>query len=131
MENGETFLQIQRRLLQHLIRKSQIHGSVIYQDKHQFRIRDASQARQPEIQSSLVREDFTRNCWANQQRLQISDLHFDKLLTPAPFSCWKIRFKTEENICSQLPAEAMLWIKEVEMVGAVDDLKFSCSITGI
>ena len=36
--------------------------------KHQFRIRDASQDRQPEIQSSLVREDFqiimvqTNNC---------------------------------------------------------------------
>ena len=28
--------------------------------KHQFRIRDASQDRQPEIQSSLVREDFQR-----------------------------------------------------------------------
>ena len=28
--------------------------------KHQFKIRDASQDRQPEIQSSLVREDFQR-----------------------------------------------------------------------
>ena len=29
--------------------------------KHQLRIRDASQDRQPEIQSSLVREDFLKN----------------------------------------------------------------------
>ena len=65
-----TFLQIQRRLLQHLIRKSRIRGYLMYQNthhrvwwvkaKHQLRIRDASQDRQPEIQSSLVREDFQR-----------------------------------------------------------------------
>ena len=30
--------------------------------------------------------------WADQQRLQISDLQFDKFPTPATFACWKIRF---------------------------------------
>ena len=45
--------------------------------KHQLRIRDASQDRQPEIQSSLVREG-SKNYGADQQRLQISDPHFDK-----------------------------------------------------
>ena len=34
MEYRETFLQIQRRLLQHLIRKSQILGSPMYQNTH-------------------------------------------------------------------------------------------------
>ena len=29
----------------------------------------------------------------DQQRLQISDLHFDKFPTPATFACWKIRFQ--------------------------------------
>ena len=33
--------------------------------------------------------------------------------------------------CSQFPAEAMLWMKEVELVDSVDDLKSSCSVTGI
>ena len=33
--------------------------------------------------------------------------------------------------CSQLPTEAMLWIKEVEMVESVDDLKFLCPFKGI
>ena len=54
-------LQIQQRLLQHLIRRSRIHGPLIYQNKfthhmrrrvrtkHQFRIRDASPDRQPKI----------------------------------------------------------------------------------
>ena len=31
---------------------------------------------------------------SKKQRLQISDLHFDKFYTPATFACWKMRFKT-------------------------------------
>ena len=38
------------------------------------------------------------------------------------------RFKTEVCTCSQFPTEAMLWIKEVEMVESVDGLKSSCSL---
>ena len=66
---------------------------------------------------------------ADQQRLQISDLHF--FPTPATFACWKIRFKTEVCTCSQFPAEAMQWIKEVELVDSVDDLRSSSSTRGI
>ena len=68
---------------------------------------------------------------ADQQRLQISDLHFDKFPTPATFACWKIRFKTEVCTCSQFPTEAMQFIKEVELVDSVDDLKSSSSTRGI
>ena len=68
---------------------------------------------------------------ADQQRLQISDLHFDKFPTPATFVCWKIRFKTEVCTCSQFPTEAMQWIKEVELVDSVDELKTSSSVRGI
>ena len=50
---------------------------------------------------------------ADQQRLQISDLHFDKVPTPATFACWKIRSKTEVCACSPVLTEAMQWIKEV------------------
>ena len=67
----------------------------------------------------------------DQQRLQISDLHFDKFPTPATFSCWKIRFKTEVCTCSQFPTEAMQWIKEVELVDSVDELRSSSSIRSI
>ena len=56
---------------------------------------------------------------------------FDKFPNPATFACWKIGFKTEVCTCSQIPAEAMLWIKEVEMVDSVDDLKSSLSVRGI
>ena len=37
--------------------------------------------------------DSSKNYGADHQRLQISDLHFDKFPTPATFACWKIRFK--------------------------------------
>ena len=73
---------------------------------------------------------FSNKYGADQQRLQISDPHFDKFPMPATFACWKIRFKTEVCTCSQFPTDAMPWIKEVEMVESVDDLKSSCSITG-
>ena len=39
--------------------------------------------------------DYSKNYEADQQRLQISDLHYEKFPTPATFACWKIRFKTE------------------------------------
>ena len=55
----------------------------------------------------------------------------NQILTPATFACWKTRFKTEVCTCSQFPAEAMLWIKEVELADSVDDLKFLCSVRGI
>ena len=54
--------------------------------KHQFKIRDASLDRQPEIQSSLVREDFKRIMGQtnNDCRFQIfistNSLHRQRLL---------------------------------------------------
>ena len=75
--------------------------------------------------------DSSKNYGADQQRMQISDLHFDKFPTPATFACWKIRFKTEVCTCSQFPTEAMQWIKEVELVDSVDELRSSSSTRGI
>ena len=75
--------------------------------------------------------DSSKNYGADQQRLQISDLHFDKFATPSTFACWKIRFKTEVCTCSQFLTEALLWIKEEELVDPVDDLKSSSSVRGI
>ena len=99
--------------------------------EHKIKIRDASLDSQPKIQPSSVEETLKKHYGADQQRLQISDLHFDKFPTPATFACWKIRFKTEVCTCSQFPPEAMHWIKEVEMVDSVDDLMSSSSTRGI
>ena len=74
---------------------------------------------------------FSKNYGADQQRLQISDLHFERFRTPATFACWKIRFKTELCTCAQFPTEAMQWIKEVEMVDSEDELRSSSSTRGI
>ena len=62
---------------------------------------------------TLSAGDSSKNYVADQQRLQISDLHFDKFPTPATFAFRKIRFKTEVCTCSQFPTETMQWIKEV------------------
>ena len=86
----------------------------------------------PSARNSVVPNEggFSNNYGADQLRLQISDLHFDKFPNPATLACWKRRFMTEVCNCSQFPTEAMPWIKEVEMVESVDDLKSSCSVTG-
>ena len=128
----ETFLKIQLRLLQHLIRKElnpwssnhfaePIHLSQAVQDQ---RCQSGPSAKNSVIPSE---GDSLKNYGEDQQRLQISDLHFDKFRTPATFVCWKLRFKTEVCTCSQLPTEAMQWIKEVELVDSVDELKSSSS----
>ena len=75
--------------------------------------------------------DSSKNYGADQQLLQLSDLHFDKFPTPATFACWKIRFKTEVCTCAQFPTEAMQWIEEVELVDSVDELRSSTSSRGI
>ena len=56
----------------------------------------------PSARNSVVPSEggFSKNYVADQQRLQISDPHFDKFPTPATFACWKIRFKTEVCTCS-------------------------------
>ena len=45
--------------------------------------------------------------------------------TPSSLSCWKMRFKTQVRACSSSSLEATFWIKEVEMVDSVDDVKSS------
>ena len=87
----------------------------------------------PSARNSIIPSegDSSKNYGAEQQRLQIPDLHFDNFSTSATFSCWKIRFKTEVCTCSQFSTEAMPWIKEVEMVDSVDDLKSTLSVRGI
>ena len=75
--------------------------------------------------------DYSKNYGADQQRLRISDLHFDKFPTPSTFACCTIRFKTEVCTCSQFPTEAMQWIKEVVLADSVDELRSSSSIRSI
>ena len=138
----ETFLQIHMHLHQLLILKNWING--VQQLRSRFintaekseipeQNRDLRCQSGPSAKNSVIfsEGDSSKNYGADQQRLQISDLHFDKFPTPATFACWKIRFKTEVCTCSQFPMEAMQWIKEVELVDSVDELRSSSSFRGI
>ena len=105
-----------------------IHMSTAEKSGRPERDQDLRRQSGPSTQDSV--RLFQELC-ADQQRLQISDLHFDKFPTPATFACWKVRFKTEVCTCSQFPAEAMQWIKEVELVDSVDELRSSSFTRGI
>ena len=108
----------------------QIHSSQAGLSENQTPAQDQRCQSGPSAKNSVIPSEggFSKNYGADQQGLQISDPHFDKFPTSATFACWKIRFKTEVCICSQFPTEAMLWIKEVEMVDSVDDLRSSLSL---
>ena len=80
-------------------------------------------ARRPSTMNSFLPAEVPQNSMADQQILQILELHSDKIPTLSTFSCWKIRFKTLVISCSGSPSEAMFWIREVEMVDSVDELK--------
>ena len=110
-----------------------LHSSMMEKRERQEQDQDLSCQSGPSAKDSVILSggDSSKNYGADQQRLQILDLHFDKFPTPATFACWKIRFKTEVCTCSQFPTEAMQWIKEVEMVDSVDDSRSSSSIRGI
>ena len=114
-------------------REEPLHSSTVENSERQTQDQDQRCQSGPSAKNSVIFSggDSSKNYGADQQRLQISDLHFDKFLTPATFACWKIRFKTEVCTCSQFPTEAMLWIKEVELVDSVDELRSSSSIRGI
>ena len=107
-----------------------IHSSTAEKNDNQTPVQDQRCQSGPSANNSVIPSegDSSKNYGADQQRLQILDLHFDKFSTPATFACWKIRFKTEVCTCSQFLTEAMHWIKEVEMVESVDELKSSSSI---
>ena len=90
----ETFLQIQRRLFQHLIRKSRTHSDVSeYTSPHvmsesQTPVQDQRCQSRPSARNSVIPSEggCSKNYGADQQRLQISDfiltnsLHQPRLL---------------------------------------------------
>ena len=82
----------------------------------------------PSARNSVIpsEEGFSKNYGADQQRLQIFRSSCRQILHASNVACWKIRFKIEVCTCSQFPTEAMLWIKEVELVDSVDE----CSVRG-
>ena len=66
--------------------------------------------------SSLTLVEIPRNCIVGQQRQQMSELQFDNFPNRQSFLVWKIRFENQVTTCSDFPSDAMVWIKEVDMV---------------
>ena len=143
----ETFLLVYMRVLRHLMQECTIFwdfdatGNIPVQattgrpvaesgDRSRDTIPTPRFLRRPSAKDSFnpMEGKSLKNFGADQQRLQISELHFDKFPTPQTFSCWKIIFKIEVCSCSNFPMEAMLWMKEMEMVTSVGDLNSSCSL---
>ena len=110
-----------------------IHSSTAEKNENQTPVQDQRCQSGPSAKNSVIFSggDYSKNYGADQQRLQISNLHFDKITTPATLACWMIRFKTEVCTCSQFPTEPLHWIEEVEIVDSVDELKSSSSVRGI
>ena len=81
--------------------------------------------------SSLILVENPQNLMVGRQRQQVSELQFDKFPNPLSFLVGKIRCKNQvTTTCSDFPSEAMLWIKEVEMVDALEELKSSRFASG-
>ena len=74
--------------------------------------------------------ELPQNYMVGQQRQQTSELQFDKFPDPQSFLVWKVRFKTRVTTCSDFLSDALLWIKDVEMVDSLDELKSSRSVAG-
>ena len=109
------------------------HSPTAEKNDHQTPVQDERCQSGPSAKNSVIPSegDSLKKYGTDQQRLQISDLHFDKFSTPATFAGWKIRFKTEVCTCSEIPLEGFHWIKEVEMVDSVDELRPSSSVREI
>ena len=117
------FLQIQQRHLQHLIRRSRTHGVLIYQNTHHnlwwVRTKTTVQDQRYQFGSSAKKSvipskgDFSKNYGADQERLQISDLHFDQFLNPATFACWKkgsrLKYVIAHNFLQKLCCGSKKW----------------------
>ena len=75
--------------------------------------------------------DSSKNYGADQQRLQISGLHFDKFLYASNLYWLEEKIQDRGMYIFTISTETMLWNKEVEMVDSVDDLRSSSSTRGI
>ena len=75
-----------------------LHSSTVEKSERRKQDQDLRCQSGPSAKNSVVPSEvgFSKDSGAHQQRLQISDLHFDKFPTSATFACWKRRFKTEE-----------------------------------
>ena len=109
------------------------HTSTHVMSESQTPVQDQRCQLGPSARNSVLPSEggFFKELWSRPTTTADFRISFDKFSTPATFACWKIRFKTEVCTCSQFLTEAMQWIKEVELVDSVDELRSSSSTRGI
>ena len=68
-----------------------LHTSTVEKSERPEQNRDLRCQSGPSAKNSVIFSGghYSKNYGADQQRLQISDLHFDMFPTPATFACWK------------------------------------------
>ena len=71
--------------------------------------------------SSSIPVEIPQNSMGGQRRQQISELQFDKFPIPQSFYVGRQDSRNQVTTCSDFPPEAMLWIKEAEMVDSLDE----------
>ena len=78
-----------------------IHSSTVEKSERRTPVQDQRCQSGPSAKNSVIFSggDSPKNYGADQQRLQILDLDFDKFPTPTTFACWKMRLKTEVYTC--------------------------------
>ena len=144
MVHRETFLQIQQRLLQHLIRKSPIHGSLIRQNTHTHITTcdewEPNTSSGSEMPVPTVSQKFSHPQWVRffkeswGRPTTTADLRSSFWQVPHTSNVRLLEDKIQDwgmYLLAIFITEAMQWIKEVEMVDSADDLKSSSSIRGI
>ena len=74
-----------------------IHSSTAEKKENRTPDQDLRCQSGPSAKNSVIPSevDSSKNHGGDQQRLQISDIHFDKFPTQATFACWKTRFKQD------------------------------------
>ena len=78
--------------------------------------------------SSTMPVELPQNFMVGQQRQQMSELQFDIFHYPQSFFVWKNSIQKSSDCLFWF--STMLWIKEVEMVDSLDELKSSRSVCG-
>ena len=100
-------------------------------DKHKIKTSDASRDSQQKIFVIFSGGNSSKNSGTDQQRLQISDLHFDKFPTPSHVCLLEDKIQDRGMYLFTISYGSYALVMEVEMVDPMDDLKSSSSIRGI
>ena len=87
-------------------------------------------ARRPSTKCSLFLVDIPQNSRLDSKDSRKRNYNSINSHTLSTLFVGRSDSKNQETICSDFPSEAMLWIKEVEMVDSLDELKSSRSIAG-